>query len=119
MSRPMLEFWGAMSSTVFGFRSFFIVWAVVVGLMIALAWPSRAGDGTIVHVGETTEMVLDGAGWTLDPVASRKANLVSVSAVAGSRVSSRFAIRGLKPGQVELVFRRGPETFRAFIDVLK
>lgn len=108
-----------MTSTVFGFRSFFIVWAVVVGLMLALAWPSRAGDGAIVHVGETTHMVLDGTGWVLDKAASRKANLVAVSNVRGAAAVQRFAIRGVKTGQVELVFRRGPEQFRAFVDVLK
>lgn len=108
-----------MASTVFGFRSFFVVWLIVVALMFALAAPSRAGDGTVVHVGETAELVLDGSGWMLDTSKSRKAGLVSVKTDAGTGGSQRFSIRGVKTGQVELVFRRGAETFRAFIDVLK
>lgn len=108
-----------MNSTALGFRSFIIVWLVVVALMFALAGPGRTGEGTLVHVGETMEMVLDGKGWALDKSASRKANLVSVVKAGGSASSQRFAVRGMKTGQAELVFRRGAETFRAHIDVLK
>ena len=107
-----------MASTGFGLRSFFIVWLIVVALMFALAGPSRAGDGAVVHVGEATELVLDGGGWTLDTGKSRRAGLVSVQSTPGAGGSQRFAIRGVKTGQTELVFRRGAETFRVFIDVL-
>lgn len=108
-----------MNSTAFGFRSFIIVWLLVVALMYALAGPGFAGSGTLVHVGETMEMVLDGKGWALDKSASRKANLVSVVKAGNSASSQRFAVRGVKTGQAELVFRRGSERFRAQIDVLK
>lgn len=110
-----------MASTLSGFRclfSFIVVWCVVVALMLALAAPGQAGDGAVVHVGQTTEMVLDGKGWSLDKSASRKANLVSVQIGQGGGASQRIAVRGLKTGQVELVFRRGAERVRASIDVL-
>ncbi|AHB50121.1 hypothetical protein W911_08585 [Hyphomicrobium nitrativorans NL23] len=106
-----------MTSTGFGFRSFFVVWLIVVALMLALAAPGRAGDGQIVHVGEATELVLDGDGWALDKGTGRNAGLVAVRKAGGSG-ASRFVVRGLKTGQVELVFRSGPKTFRASIDVL-
>lgn len=106
-----------MTSTVFGFRSFFVVWLIVVALMLALVRPGFAGDGTVVHVGEATELVLDGGGWTLDTSASRKAGLVAVQKAA-SPGATRFMVRGVKTGQVELVFRSGTKTFRAHIDVL-
>ena len=108
-----------MASPRFGFRSFFIVWLIVVSLMIALAAPGRAGDGAVVHVGETTALILEGGGWKLDKAKSRKADLVSVQSMPGPGGSQKFVVRGVKTGQVELVFRRGAETFRAHIDVLK
>lgn len=108
-----------MTSKVYGFRSFFLVWIVVVALMIVLAAPSRAGDGTVLHVGETTALVLDRGGWTLDTAKSRRADLVSVRSAPGPGGAQKFVVSGRKTGQVELVFRRGAETFRAFIDVLK
>jgi hypothetical protein len=91
----------------------------IFGLVAVLALagqtlPLRAGEGQIVHVGETTTLHLDGKGWALDRSASRQVQLV---AVQGS--GSRFSVRGLKPGQVTLVFRSGPKTFSASLDVLR
>ncbi|HRN89790.1 hypothetical protein [Hyphomicrobium sp.] len=106
-----------MASTVFGFRSFFVVWLIVVALMLALVRPGYAGDGTVLHVGEATELVLDGDGWVFEKGKGRNAGLVAVQNAGGSG-ATRFVVRGLKTGQVELVFRSGPKRFRAHIDVL-
>lgn len=100
-------------------------WASLPGLFVALAlvavnpWPCRAGDGQVVHVRETTTLILDGRGWKLDGAASRKADLVTVSDRGVSGAGQRFDVEGLTTGQVELVFRSGRKTFHAHIDVLR
>lgn len=89
--------------------------SVLLTMGLALA---HAGDGQVLHVGETTALRLDGGGWVLDAGASRKVGLVSVTSI-GSSASSRFQLRGLKPGQAVLVFRRGQKTYEAHVDVLR
>lgn len=107
-----------MASTNVGLRSSFLSFLGALAVMAALLWPAHAGEGAVLHVGETTELVLDGGGWEFDKAASRKAHLVSVQKANGVGASQRFVVRGLKTGQVELVFRSGQKTFRAYIDVL-
>lgn len=87
--------------------------------MLLAADPGRAGDGQVVHVGEVTVLHLDGKGWSFDRAASGQAQLVSVQAAGATASTEKFSIRGLKPGQVTLVFRKGESTFRALIDVLR
>jgi hypothetical protein len=44
---------------------------------------------------------------------------VAVKNLGGSAAQQRFQVKGLKAGQVTLVFRSGPKTFQAHIDVLR
>jgi hypothetical protein len=81
--------------------------------------PAGAGDGAVLHVGETTTVQLDGTGWALDRGKSQQAQLVAVQSAGASAASQTFSLRGLKPGQATLVFRSGRKTFRASIDVLR
>ena len=91
------------------------VW-LLVGLAVS---PAIAGDGEVLHVGETTTLHLEGQPWVLDSGASRQARLVSVKSLGVSASKQRFQIKGLKAGQVTLVFRSGSKTFQAHIDVLQ
>lgn len=100
------------------FRS--VALAMLVGLLTLVpATTSRAGDGQVLHVGETTTLMLDGKGWVLDTSRSRQAQLVSVKSAGATGATHKFSLRGLKPGQVTLVFRSGSKTFQANIDVLR
>lgn len=83
----------------------------------AVCSTATAGDGQVLHVGETTTLSLDGGGWRLDPSASRQAQLVSVKNANGTG-ASRYVLKGLKAGQAKLVFRSGQKTYNAHIDVL-
>jgi len=80
--------------------------------------PAAAGDGEVLHVGETTTLHLEGQPWVFDGAASRQARLVSVKNLGVSASKQRFQVKGLKAGQVTLVFRSGSKTFQAHIDVL-
>lgn len=86
--------------------------AVLMALPFAVG--VMAGDGQVLHVGESTTLHLDGTSWALDRAASREPHLVAVRS-AGAQ---RFVVRGLKAGQTKLVFRSGAKTFVANIDVL-
>ena len=86
--------------------------AVLMGLSFAVR--ATAGDGQVLHVGESTTLHLEGTSWALDRAASRQPHLVAVRS-AGAQ---RFVVRGLKAGQTKLVFRSGAKTFVANIDVL-
>jgi hypothetical protein len=80
--------------------------------------PAAAGEGEVLHVGETTTLHLEGQPWVFDGAASRQARLVSVKNLGASASKQRFQVKGLKAGQVTLVFRSGSKTFQAHIDVL-
>lgn len=109
----------AMISKVAGLRLGFRGLLGGLAVLAACSAAARAGDGQVVHVGEVTELVLDGASWKLDTAASQRAHLVSVQKVRGSGASERYALRGLKTGQAKLVFRSGQKSFQAHIDVLQ
>lgn len=95
--------------------------AVAVAALVAVAAvsPGAAGEGEVLHVGETTTLHLDGQPWVLDGAASRQARLVSVKNLGASGSKQKFQVKGLKAGQVTLVFRNGAKTFQAHIDVLQ
>lgn len=84
-------------------------------MALPLAGVTTAGDGHVLHIGESTTLHLEGTSWALDRSASRQPQLVAVRS-AGAQ---RFVVRGLKVGQTKLVFRSGAKTFVAHIDVLK
>ena len=107
-----------MASKNYGFCAFLAVPIMAMALMMALTAPGRAGDVGILHVGEATTLHIEGKGWALDKAASRKANLVSVKNTGARGGAQVFEVRGLKTGQVELVFRSGARTFLAHVDVL-
>jgi hypothetical protein len=86
----------------------------VLTMALPLAGRSAAGDGQVLHVGETTTLHLEGTAWALDRPASRQPHLVAVQSAGGKR----FVVRGIKAGQTTLVFRSGAKTFVANIDVL-
>lgn len=88
---------------------------LLVGLVVS---PGFAGEGEVLHVGETTTLHLEGQPWVFDGAASRQARLVSVKNIGVSASKQRFQVKGLKAGQVTLVFRSGTKTFQAHIDVL-
>ncbi len=88
-------------------------------LFAATATLGVAGEGEVLHVGETTTLHLDGQSWVFDGAASKQARLVSVKNLGVSASKQRFQVKGLKAGQVTLVFRSGSKTFQAHIDVLK
>ncbi|WP_439544393.1 hypothetical protein [Hyphomicrobium sp.] len=95
------------------------MWVAAACLMAALAVsPGMAGDGEVLHVGETTTLHLEGQPWVFDGGASRQARLVSVKSLGASASAQKFQVKGLKAGQVMLVFRSGSKTFQAHIDVL-
>jgi hypothetical protein len=101
------------------FRTLRLLGLGLAGLLaLAATVPARAGEGQVVHVGESTSLQLDGKGWSLDRSASRQVHLVSVGGAGSSASSQTFRVQGLKPGQVTLVFRNGGKTFRASLDVL-
>lgn len=107
-----------MNCGLWGLRGFG-TWLVAVCLMAALAVsPGIAGDGEVLHVGETTTLHLEGQPWVFDGGASRQARLVSVKSLGASASAQKFQVKGLKAGQVMLVFRSGSKTFQAHIDVL-
>lgn len=94
-------------------------WAAVLCLVTALfVSPGVAGEGEVLHVGETTTLHLEGQPWVFDGGASKRAGLVSVKSLGASASAQKFQVKGLKAGQVTLVFRSGSKTFKAHIDVL-
>lgn len=107
-----------MTRSFLSLRRLVLVLIGVVAAMMLVPEPGRAGDGQVVHVGEATALHLDGKGWRFDKSASRQAQLVSVQAAGAKAGTQKFSIRGLKPGQVTLVFRNGQMTYQASIDVL-
>lgn len=100
-------------------RSFARVLAAGLAMACVGVPGARAGDGQVLHVGETTTLSLEGRQWVLDRAASRQPQRVSVESAGGSASVQRFRVRGLKTGQVMLVFRSGQKTFQAHIDVLR
>jgi hypothetical protein len=95
-------------------------WGVAACLVAALSVsPGVAGDGEVLHVGETTTLHLEGQPWVFDGAASRQARLVSVKSLGASASVQKFQVKGLKAGQALLVFRSGSKTYQAHIDVLK
>lgn len=107
-----------MASAHVGLRSYLLNVFGALAVMVALASFSHAGEGEVLHVGEATELIFDEGAWVFDKAASRNAHLVAVQKGNGAGSSSRYVVRGLRTGQVELVFRRGERIFRAHIDVL-
>lgn len=100
-------------------RSFVRVLVVAAATLCGAAPAVLAGDGHVLHLGETTTLHLEGRSWVLDRAASRQVQRVAVESAGGSATVQRFRVRGLKTGQVMLVFRSGQNTLEAHIDVLR
>lgn len=108
-----------MASKTLELRSSFLGLLGALVVVAAMSLPGHAGDVELLHVGEATTLHLEGRGWVWDKAASRRADLVSVKSAGAPGESQVYEVRGLKTGQVKLVFRRGSETFLAHVDVLK